>query len=50
MAYLKEHYIPFVVIGSSEDAEVIQTDNNHTDGCAELTSILIQYGYHSKGY
>lgn len=45
-AYLKENHIPFVVIGSSEDAEVIQIDNNHVDGCTELTSILIQYGYH----
>lgn len=45
-AYLKENHIPFVVIGSSEDAEIVQIDNNHVEGCAELTSILIKYGYY----
>lgn len=43
--YLKQASIPFVVIGSSEDEEVIQIDNNHLEGCFELTSILIKSGY-----
>lgn len=43
--YLKKSHIPFMVIGSSEDSEVVQIDNNHMEGCAELTSILIKYGY-----
>ena len=46
-AYLKETNIPFVVIGSSEDEGVVQIDHNHMEGCAELTSILIKYGYHT---
>lgn len=43
--YLKKVHIPFVVIGSSQDEEVVQIDNNHLEGCCELTSILIKYGY-----
>jgi DNA-binding LacI/PurR family transcriptional regulator len=43
-AYLKETGIPFVLIGSSEDEEVIQIDSNHTAGCCELTAILLKSG------
>lgn len=42
--FLKEHDIPFVVIGSSNEPDVIQIDNDHVKACRELTSILIMKG------
>ncbi|NLP35529.1 MAG: LacI family transcriptional regulator [Clostridiales bacterium] len=42
--YLKEVGIPFVLIGSSEDEEIIQIDSDHTTGCCELTNILLKSG------
>ncbi len=41
---LKEKGIPFVTIGSSNDQEVIQIDNDHESACAMLTSILFKQG------
>jgi len=43
--YLKESGVPFVVIGSSPDKELVQIDNDHFSACCELTSILIGKGY-----
>lgn len=43
-AYLKESGMPFVVIGSSPDEQVIQIDNDHINACKELTSILVMKG------
>ncbi len=42
--YLKKNDIPFVVIGSSNDHEVVQIDNDHINACRELTSILVMKG------
>ncbi|MBR3041513.1 MAG: LacI family DNA-binding transcriptional regulator [Eubacterium sp.] len=42
--YLKESGIPFVAIGSSDDPEIIQIDNNNFEACRELTNILISKG------
>ncbi len=44
VALLKDKGTPFVVIGSSEDADVIQIDNDHIKACRELTDILIMKG------
>ncbi len=44
VSYLKETGIPFVLIGSNEDDEIVQIDSNHTEGCCELTSILLKSG------
>jgi len=44
--YLKETGVPFVVIGQSEDNDIIQIDSNHVAGCCELTSIMLMSGYH----
>lgn len=41
---LKESDIPFVVIGSSLNENVIQIDNDHIGACTELTSILLMKG------
>ncbi|MCM1143422.1 MAG: LacI family transcriptional regulator [Blautia sp.] len=38
--YLKEEGVPFVTIGSVEDATVVQIDNDHRQGCKELTQCL----------
>lgn len=44
VSYLKGRGIPFVLIGSNEDEEIVQVDSNHTAGCCELTSILLKSG------
>lgn len=42
--YLKKTEIPFVVVGSTEDENVIQIDNDHLAGCSELTGMLLGNG------
>ena len=44
MKYLKDSGIPFVLIGTTSDPEVVQVDNDHLGACSELTSILIAKG------
>ena len=39
--YLIDEKKPFVVIGSSEYEDVVQIDQNHYEGCKELTSMLL---------
>lgn len=43
-AYLKSCNIPFVVIGSINDTEIVSIDNDNFGACRELTSILIAKG------
>lgn len=43
-AYLKQHRVPFVVIGTTPDDHVIQIDHNHREACRELTAILLMKG------
>lgn len=40
-AFLRKSKIPFVVIGSSKDSDIVQVDNDHIEACRELTSLLI---------
>lgn len=47
--FLKKSQLPFVVIGSSTDSEVIQIDNNHRAGCKELTNYLLMTGVRKIG-
>ncbi len=42
--YLKEKNVPFVVVGSMDDDNVIQIDHDHRSACRELTSILLAKG------
>lgn len=44
-AYLKQSGVPFVVIGSSPDKDLVQVDNDHLTACCELTSVLIAKGF-----
>ena len=44
MRYLKENKIPFVAIGSTDDNEVVQIDNDHRSACRELTGMLLEQG------
>ncbi len=38
---LREKNVPFVAVGSSTYDKVVQIDQNHEEGCKELTSILL---------
>jgi DNA-binding LacI/PurR family transcriptional regulator len=42
--FLKDSGIPFVAVGSSDDADIIYVDNDNYNACKELTSILIAKG------
>lgn len=42
--FLEEQDVPFVVVGSSNDVDVIQIDNDHIKACKELTSFLVMKG------
>lgn len=44
MRYLKENRMPFVAIGSTDDDEVVQIDNDHRSACRELTGRLLEQG------
>lgn len=44
MQYLKENGIPFVAIGSTDDAQAVQIDNDHRSACRELTGSLLDSG------
>lgn len=44
MRYLKENGIPFVAIGSTDDNEVVQIDNDHRNACRDLTYRLLEQG------
>lgn len=44
VAFLKKSKIPFVVIGSTQEKNVIQIDNDHIRACRELTSALVKKG------
>lgn len=43
-ALLKEERIPFVMMGTSRDAKILQVDNNHRAGCCALVSRMINSG------
>lgn len=42
--FLKEQQIPFVLMGTSKDKEILQVDNDHRAGCGELVGRLIKSG------
>lgn len=42
--YLKQSGIPFVVIGSTDEPDVVQIDNDHLNACRELTTALVEGG------
>lgn len=42
--FLKAQQIPFVLMGTSRDRDILQVDNDHRAGCRELTERLIQGG------
>ncbi len=43
-AYLKKTGVPFVVVGTSDDEDLIQIDTDHTAACFKLTSVLLAMG------
>lgn len=44
--YLKEKQMPFVVIGQTEDKDIVWVDNKNREGSRELTSVLLWKGLH----
>lgn len=42
--YLKKERVPFVLVGSTDDASVIQVDSNHMESGIELATILLNQG------
>ena len=44
MRYLRENQVPFVAIGSTDDEEAVQIDNDHRSACRELTDMLLKQG------
>ncbi len=47
---LKESGIPFVVVGSTDEEDVVQIDNDHDKACRELVSILVMKGNKELAY
>lgn len=47
--FLKEKDIPFVLMGTSKDKEILQVDNNHKAACRQLVSELLAKGYDKIG-
>lgn len=47
MRYLQENGVPFVAIGSTDNAGVVQIDNDHRSACRELTGRLLDGGVRS---
>lgn len=39
--YLLQNDFPFLVVGNSENPDILQVDNHHVEACRELTSLLI---------
>ncbi len=44
MRYLQENGVPFVAIGSTENRQAVQIDNDHKSACRELTEMLLNRG------
>ncbi|MDE7324181.1 MAG: LacI family transcriptional regulator [Lachnospiraceae bacterium] len=46
---LKEHNIPFVLMGTSGDKNILQVDNDHKSGCRELICRMLNNGLKKIG-
>ncbi len=44
ISYLKENNVPFVLMGSCDDRDIIQIDNAQKEACQELATILLLQG------
>ncbi len=44
ISLLKEKKLPFVIIGTTSDPEVLHVDNNNREACRDLTALLISKG------
>lgn len=47
--FLKRQQIPFVLMGTSKDKDILQVDNNHQAGCCELVMKVLARGYRKIG-
>lgn len=44
ISLLKDQHLPFVIIGSSTDSEVLSVDNDNRNACRDLIALLIARG------
>lgn len=44
ISLLKDQHLPFAILGSSSDKEVLWVDNDNREACRDLTSLLIARG------
>lgn len=44
VGFLKEKQVPFVLIGTTSDAQVIRVDNDNRSACRDMTAMLIEKG------
>lgn len=44
IALLKKHAVPFVTMGSYDDADIYKVDHNHSEACEKLTNMLFEQG------
>lgn len=44
ISYLKENGVPFVLMGSCDDPDIVQVDNKQREACQELATILLLQG------
>lgn len=49
VSLLKEKNIPFILMGSSEDREILQVDNNHEAACSQMIMGLLDSGIDKIG-
>lgn len=43
--FLRRCAVPFVVLGSKDDASLVQVDSDHLNGCREITAHLLGNGF-----
>ena len=48
--YLKSHNMPFILIGTNKDADILQIDSNQKVGCETLILNLLEKGVKSIAY
>ena len=48
-SFLKEQQIPFVLMGTSKDENILQVDNDHKAACCELVTGILEKGMNRIG-
>lgn len=48
--FLKEHQVPFVTVGKTREADMIQVDHDNAGACRELVTVLFSKGIQKIAY